>query len=148
MAKDNSQVAFTVTPRQKRAIRRAAAEQDVTMAEIARNATLETIAGRHFRAPDSADVDGFEPVSPLEDFIESCLTVDPDAAPLAKKQVYECYRQFCAERHPGHDVESQHKVSRELAQLDGVKTGRRYLQETPTNNSVRTRCYLNIKITR
>lgn len=145
MGDNTKQLSFTLTERQKRAIRRAAAEQDVTMSELARNAVLDSVPGRYF-TDDSEPMRAADDVrSPLEDFIDSRLTIEGGAGPISKKVLYTNYRRFCEDQYPAHDVESQHKFSREIGALHGVETARRYLQEHPTNDSSQTRCFLHVR---
>lgn len=145
MENNTKQLSFTLTERQKRAIRRAAAEQDVTMSELARNAVLDSVPGRYF-TDDSEPMRAADDVrSPLEDFIDSRLAVESGAGPISKKVLYTHYRRFCEDQYPDHDVESQHKFSREIGGLHGVETARRYLQEQPTNDSSQTRCFLHVR---
>jgi len=145
MGDNTKQLSFTLTERQKRAIRRAAAERDVTMAELARDAALDAVPGRYFTDDSDPDRASEDVRSPLEDFIDSRLAVEGDTDPISKHALYTHYEEFCEEHYPTHDVESQHKLSREIADIHGVETGRRYLQDTVTSESSQTRCFLYLK---
>jgi hypothetical protein len=114
-------VSFAVTAREKAAIRQAAAREDVTMAEFVRRRTLDNIT------PKEPAVGDEEP-QPLEDFITARLHRDADADPLPKQEVYTAYQDFCEELYPEHSIETQHKLTLEIGQLDGVTTGRAYVE--------------------
>lgn len=150
MGNNTESLTLTLSERQKRAIRREAAERDVTMAEFVRSAALDSVPGKQFRDQPNTDDNGFTAEelgirSPLDDFVDSRLSVTDDAPPISKRELFEEYRAFCETNYPTHDVETQHKFSREIGAIDGVETGRRYLQENPTNDSRQTRCFLNLK---
>lgn len=134
-------VMFRVTEREKRAIRRAATASDRTMAELAREATLADVPGECFE--EGTVETGYteeDRIEPLEDFIMARLTVDEDATPVAKAEVYHWYQEFLEDAHPEHEPETQHKVSREVSMIDGVETGRRY-----DDSGKQVRCFLNLR---
>jgi len=121
MGNRTKSVSFAVTAREKAAIRQAAAREDVAMAEFVRRRTLDNIT------PEEPAVADEEP-EPLEDFITARLHRDADADPLPKQEVYSAYREFCEELYPDHSIETQHKLTLEIGKLDGVTTGRAYVE--------------------
>lgn len=106
------------------------------MAEFVRRRVLDNIT------PSEPEFPGDEP-DPLEDFITARLHTEVDAGPLPKRAVYEAYQEFCADLYPDHDVESQHKVSREIAELAAVETGRNYIDSD--GDLAQKRCFRNIR---
>lgn len=143
MGNHNKQVNVSLTEQQKRQLRIAAAQEGVSMSEFARQATLDALPAE---ALDAAETETDDSPDPLEDFIEAELRVDETAEPVAKARVYAWYADFCEAHYPGHGVETQHKVSREIAKLDGVDTGRRYgYSPSGSEKSSRTRCFLNLR---
>jgi len=131
-------VSVKVSPDEKRAIRTAADDADATMSSFVRRKILDGLA-----VGDDQAYDGRLP--PLKDFISARLVVDETAAPVAKATVYDTYVSFCESVYPEHDIESQHKVSREIGALDGVESGRAYVAlDKPNPNQ--TRCFKNLRL--
>ena len=114
-------IGFAVSPREKAAIRQAAAREDATMAEFVRRRVLDNITPEEPKFVD-------EEPTPLADFISARLHMDPDSEPLPKQEVYAAYQEFCDELYPEHTVETQHKLSREIGKLPDVTTGRSYVE--------------------
>jgi len=137
MADRTKSVGFSVSAREKEAIRQAAASEGVSMAEFARRRVLTNIT------PDEPQFPGDEP-DPLDDFITARLHTEIGAGPLPKQAVYEAYQEFCAELYPDHDVESQHKVSREVGALAVVETGRNYIDDGD-GGLEQKRCFRNVR---
>lgn len=136
MADRTKSVGFSVSAREKEAIRQAAATEGVSMAEFVRRRVLNNIT------PAEPQLSDNEP-DPLDDFITARLHTEAGAGPLPKQAVYEAYQEFCADLYPEHDVESQHKVSREVAQLAAVEAGRNYIDEG--DGGVQKRCFRNVR---
>lgn len=137
MAERTKQVAISVSEAEKRQIRQAAAAADQSMSAFVRCRALDGL-----EVPEQEEPDTY---SPLEDFIESRLAVDPDADPIAKRRLYERYVSFCEDVYPEHEVVTQHKFTREVGNVDGVETGRVYLS-TDEPNPTRTRCFKNLQL--
>lgn len=121
MPNRTNQVAFAVSDREKAAIRQAAAAEDKSMAEFARGRVLDKITPEDVAPRLDDDPD------PLADFITARLHREADADPLPKAELYAAYTDFMREVYPDAEIASQHKVSREVAALDGVDTGRTYV---------------------
>jgi len=122
MADRSKTVGFSVSPREKEAIRQAAAREGVSMSAFVRRRALDSIT------PEEPDLAPGAEYDPLSDFITARLHVDADADPLPKHDLYRAYTAFCEEHYPDHDIETQHKLSREVGALDGVTTGRAYIK--------------------
>jgi hypothetical protein len=136
MADRTKSVGFSVSAREKEAIRQAAASEGVSMAEFTRRRVLNNIT------PDEPEFPGDEP-DPLDDFITARLHTEIGAGRLPKQAVYEAYQEFCAELYPDHNVESQHKVSREVGALAVVETGRNYIESD--GGREQKRCFRNVR---
>lgn len=136
MPERTKSVGFSVSAREKEAIRQAAASEGVSMAEFVRRRVLTNIT------PDEPEFPGDEP-DPLDDFITARLHTEIGAGPLPKQAVYEAYQEFCADLYPDHDVESQHKVSREVGALAVVETGRNYIDDG--DGREQKRCFRNVR---
>jgi hypothetical protein len=136
MADRTKSVGFSVSAREKEAIRQAAATEGVSMAEFARRRVLDNIT------PDEPEFPGDEP-DPLDDFITARLHTEIGAGPLPKQAVYEAYQEFCADLYPDHEIESQHKVSREVGALTVVETGRNYIEGD--DGLEQKRCFRNVR---
>jgi len=139
MPSEKTRIAFSVTEAEKEAIRRTAAKQGDSMAAYVRKQTLDSLPADVVAGTDNP-ADTPRSLSPLEDFKTSLLEVDPSAPPVAKRTVYDWYLGFCEASHPDHEPESQHKVSREIVAMDGVKASREYL-----DGETQTRCVKNLK---
>jgi hypothetical protein len=137
MAERTKQVAISVSEAEKRQIRQAAAAAGQSMSAFVRQRALDGLEVPEQEAPDT--------YSPLEDFIASRLAVDSDADPIAKRRLYERYVAFCDDVYPEHEVETQHKFTREIGNVDGVGTGRVYLSADEPNPT-RTRCFKNLRL--
>jgi hypothetical protein len=139
MQERTKQVAASVTPEEKQAIREAAAAEGQSISKFVRERVLDGLppAAKILHEPDSSGH-----LSPLEDFITARLTVDEDAGPVSKRDVHERYVVFCEQVYPNHDIETQHKVSREVANIEGVETGRAYVS---SGDSEQTRCFFNLR---
>jgi len=132
-------VSVKVSPEEKHAIRNAADDADATVSSFVRRKTLDGLP-----VGDGQGYDGRLP--PLKDFISARLAVDEAAAPVAKAAVYDEYVTFCESVYPEHDIESQHKVSREIGAMSGVESGRAYVSlDEPNPNQ--TRCFKNLRLT-
>jgi len=139
MATRDKALSFKVSEAEKRAIREAAADADESVSSFARRQILDGVT-----VENTAVYDGRMP--PLKDFMTARLTVDETADPVAKAEVYERYVTFCDSAYPDHDVESQHKVSREIAAMPEVESGRAYLSLDNPDPS-QTRCFKNLRLT-
>lgn len=135
MADRTKTVAFSVSEREKAAVRQAAAAENVSMAEFVRRRVLDNLT-----VDPPATVDGTQP---LDDFITARLQADADADPLPKRAVYTAYQEFCEELYPDHEIETQHKVSREIANLPDVSTGRAYVELNGERQH--TRCFEGVR---
>ena len=139
MATRDEALSFKVSTEEKRAIREAADEADESISSFARRQILNGVS------MSNAEVyDGRMP--PLKDFMTARLTVDESADPVGKAEVYQRYVAFCDSVYPDHEIESQHKVSREIAAMPEVETGRAYLTLDEPNPS-QTRCFKNLRLT-
>jgi hypothetical protein len=144
MQNRTTQVTVRVSDSEKATIRQAAAAAGVSMSTYIRNRALD---GLPFDEPTEETVGS--DLSPLEDFATAHITVDEeegDAVP--KRHAYNEYVTFCEVNYPDHDIETQHKFSREIGSLDGVETGREYVSDpaatTPTLSQLR--CFKNIRL--
>jgi hypothetical protein len=135
MATEQTKLEFRLSAEQKEAVRKAADAKGVSMAELARQATLETVPSEIV-----ADV---EPQSPLTKFATDEIRVLPRSEPVPKSRVYQWYENYCDREWPNHSVETRHKVSRAVKKLSGVETGRRYIT-TENGDRQRKRCFLNV----
>ena len=132
-------VSFAVSLNEKRALYQAAAAADESVSSFVRQKALDGVA--------TADDDAFDGrMPPLEDFKTARLTADETADPVPKAEVYDRYVAFCRSVYPEHEIETQHKVSREIAAMPGVETGRVYVSLDETNPQ-RKRCFKNLRLT-
>jgi hypothetical protein len=139
MAERHESVTFSVSEREKKAIRKASASRGISMAELARGATLDVVEAADWNAVDDPEPRRGHEVDPLDDFIESQLQIASDAQPVPKADVYQWYVAFCEDTYPGHDIESRHLFTRQLAGSGrGVEQGRAYV------DGERARCFLNV----
>lgn len=140
MPERTEQIAVSLSPAEKATVRENAAAADQSMSAFVRERVLEGLP------MDTGQRDAFpEEPHPLDDFKTAELSVDETTGPVAKREVYARYVAFCEAIHPDHEIETQHKVSREIASMDGVETGRVYLS-TDGANPTRTRCFLNLTV--